>query len=251
MKLELNKKLTEKKYWIETSVNYTMGRHNAHIEVVELIKKYIPKNNTGTCLEIGSFPGPFLATFGDLGYELNGIDYNPRNKLDVPLWLKKEKLKVGEFFAEDFFNFTFEKKYNVVCSFGFIEHFKNYDEVIQMHCDLNTHNGMLMITTPNFKGAFQQILHKLFDQENLKQHHIPSMDTDLWKKILIANNYEILFSGPFGGLKFWVEKSHKRNFIQKTGLWFIERIIIRMAKIIRSDNRLYSGYLGIIARKKP
>jgi len=243
-------RLTEKEYWLETSEQYTMGRHNAHTEVVELIKKHIPKGNNKSCIEIGSFPGPFLATLGDLGYELNGIDYNPRNKSEVAEWLYSEKLNVNEFYSEDFFKFIFPKKYDVVCSFGFIEHFENFENVIQMHIDMCTENGVILITTPNFKGALQYWLHQLLDAENLKQHHVPAMDLEKWKKVLSQNNFEIIYANPFGGLKFWVEKSHKRNIVQKITLWFVERIIIRIAKLLKRNSTVYSPYLGIIAKRK-
>ncbi len=52
-----------------TSYNpgFNFQTHSDHV-IDMLIKKYIPHTNDGSCLEIGSFPVPFLMTFGDLGY---------------------------------------------------------------------------------------------------------------------------------------------------------------------------------------
>ena len=244
-----NGRLTEKSYWLDTSENYTLNRHDTQNDIIQLIRKYISKNDKGTCFEIGSFPGPFLAAFGDLGYELNGIDFNPRNADEVPNWLKKEGLKVGNFYSEDFFSFKSEVKYDLICSFGFIEHFINYNDVIQMHINLCKDEGYLMITTPNFRGLMQKFLHRWLDNENLKQHHLPAMNVSEWKEQLEKAGFEIIFSGYFGGLRFWVERSHKRKKIAKFSLWIVERVAIRLNKFIKSDSENYSAYAGIIARR--
>lgn len=79
-------------------------------------------------LEIGCFPGKFLSVFGELGYELNGIDISPRVETDLPIWLRDKGYKTGNFINADFFDYADSRKYGVVCSFGFIEHFVNWQE---------------------------------------------------------------------------------------------------------------------------
>jgi hypothetical protein len=41
-----------------------------------------------TCLEIGCHPGRFMAVFGELGYELFGIDF-AADLATLPAWLKR------------------------------------------------------------------------------------------------------------------------------------------------------------------
>ena len=48
------------------------------------IELFFSNRGKGRCLEIGCFPGRYLAVFGELGYELNGIDLTPRVESDLP-----------------------------------------------------------------------------------------------------------------------------------------------------------------------
>ncbi len=51
------------------------------------IETHFPRANK-SCLELGCFPGRYLAVFGELGYELNGLDLTPRVEQDFSAWLK-------------------------------------------------------------------------------------------------------------------------------------------------------------------
>src|SRR5258705_7614303 len=129
-------RLSTQEFWVTERKNFVFKRHEKGHSYDQLIQKYIPVNNNGTCLEIGSYPGPHLATFGDLGYTLNGVDFNPDNDKGLPAWLSREGYKVGQFRSADIFQFSTDERYDVVCSFGFIEHILNFDEVIRKHIDL-------------------------------------------------------------------------------------------------------------------
>jgi len=136
-----------------------------------------------TCLEIGCHPGRFLAVFGELGYELFGIDY-ATNVANLPGWLKRRGYRVGTFWAEDFTRFAPQRTFDVVASFGFIEHFTDWEDILERHAALVSDKGYLVLEAPNFTGTFQHWLHSNFDQVNYARHHIPAMDIEKWAKIL-------------------------------------------------------------------
>ncbi len=240
-------RLTTKEYWTSEDPCFSFQRHTDH-EIDVLIKKYIPRTNHGSCLEIGSFPGPFLTTFGDLGYRLNGIDFHPKNEKDLPAWLSSQGFTTSEFRTIDFFKYDTAKKYDVVASFGFIEHFKDFREVILKHISLVNNNGYLVITTPNFKGWIQQWLHRTFDKNNLKLHNLESMQPKVWATIMKANGFEVIYTGYFGGFQFW-KANEKMNVIKRTSFWFIVRIIPLLCKILRFESKAFSAYCGVIGRK--
>ncbi|RYD81645.1 MAG: class I SAM-dependent methyltransferase, partial [Sphingobacteriales bacterium] len=167
-------KLTTQEFWVPNENGVAFVRHDNH-GIDALIKQYIPETTAGSCIEIGSYPGPFLSTFGDLGYTLNGIDFHPDNAIGLPAWLQSEGYKTNQFLCVDFFEFKPKQQYDVVASFGFIEHFVDYKSVINTHATLVKENGYLIITTPNFKGKIQHWLHRHFDKSNLALHNIKSM----------------------------------------------------------------------------
>jgi 2-polyprenyl-3-methyl-5-hydroxy-6-metoxy-1,4-benzoquinol methylase len=246
--LEQNKRLTTKEYWTNQGPDYHFEKHKGH-PIESLIKKYIPFNPQGSCIEIGSFPGPFLTVLGDLGYTLNGIDFNPMNEKELPRWLKAGGYKVDEFVTTDFFSFDTANRYDAVTSFGFIEHFDNYEEVIAKHAALVQDGGYLVITTPNFRGAVQQWLHRTFDRQNLRLHNTESMQPGKWRSQLEAAGFEVLFSGHFGGFEFW-RSPDPLSRVKKKLLWLIWRMIPRLNRLLWFESASLSAHCGIVAKRK-
>lgn len=244
----MNNKLTTKDFWIKSASDIKFSEFKDH-GIITFIKKYIPKTITGNCIEIGSYPGPFLAAIGNLGYTLNGIDFHPNNSVGLPKWLQSRGYKTGFFQTVDFFEFETDKKFDLVVSFGFIEHFINFQEVIKKHADLVNKEGYLLITTPNFRGGIQSFLHKIFDKRNLALHNTKSMNPAIWKSLLEAQGFEIIYYGYFGDFWFW-HGNEKLSPYKKKLLWLVERIIPRIRKIIWFQSSSFSAYAGIVAQKK-
>jgi 2-polyprenyl-3-methyl-5-hydroxy-6-metoxy-1,4-benzoquinol methylase len=240
-------RLTTEEYWTAEAPGFFFGRYDGHA-VEKIIKKYIPATNGGNCIEIGSFPGPFLTVFGDMGYTLNGIDFHPKNERDLPAWLLSQGYKIDEFKTVDFFNHATTKKFDVVASFGFIEHFENYDEVILKHAELVSDDGYVIITTPNFRGSIQCWLHKTFDNENLLLHNLESMQPQKWAALLRNNGFEIIYQGFFGGFLFW-RANEKMGKVKEKVFWFVVRIIPRLRKIIWFESPAFSGFCGVVAKR--
>jgi 2-polyprenyl-3-methyl-5-hydroxy-6-metoxy-1,4-benzoquinol methylase len=239
-----NNKLTDKKYW---DLGYEKFLFSAMPENYSIVKKIFEKfkNTTdGEVFEIGCFPGRFLFHFGKLGYVLSGMDQT--DFLDgMVKWFNKNNFKIGSFFKEDIFKINLDKKYDIVFSSGFIEHFTNFDEVIKIHCGLVKDNGYIFITTPNFSGSIQEKLHTIFDNENLEKHFLPSMNPDEWKKIIEDQGLKIIEYGYLGGFDFWVG-NQKRSLLKK--------IIIKTIRVFTPirwfpNSNKYSPEIYIIAQK--
>ena len=241
--------LTNSKYWAKCYSNYNFRKHEKDHAVYQYIDKFIPDTDDKSFLEIGSFPGSFSAKFGDKGYVLNGIDIYAENALGLVNWFKSLKYKIGEFFVSDFFNHEFNKKYNVVGSFGFIEHFTNFTEVIKNHLDLVEVGGYIIIVTPNYRGFFQKYIHRYFAKNDFNNHFIPSMNPECWEKVIATYGFKTIHCGYFGGFKLWVPLE-KKSFINK--LFF--RIVYKLSNILNSiiwfESSLFSQYCGIVAQKK-
>lgn len=241
-------RLTTQDYWQSQSSFAKFKRHEKGHGIDTFIRKYIPSVVDGSVLEIGSFPGSHLPTFGDLGYQVNGIDFCVENGTAVPAWLQKEGCKTGTFWVADFFEFSPSHQFDVVCSFGFIEHFEEFEKVILKHSSLVKDNGYILITTPNFKGVIQQLLHRYFDKNNLALHNLKSMQPALWAKLLEQNGYTVIYKGYFGGFWFW--RGHEEfGRVKKGLLWLIERMIPRMRRLLPLEAKAYSAYCGIVAKK--
>jgi len=199
--------------------------------------------------ELGCFPGRYLSYIGKKGWRVNGMDLTPRVATDFVDWLKSIQIATGHIAAGDVLAYakTTTDRYDMVCSFGFIEHFENFDEIIRLHDSILKPGGRLMITTPNFRGGIQKFLHTTLDAENLARHYLPSMKPYLWKKQLEAMGYTIQYAGYFGNFDFWSD-NQERNALQKLSLKVVRKIK-PLLKLL-PDNAAYSPYCGIFAQKK-
>lgn len=130
-----------------------------------------------------------------------------------------------------------------------MEHFVNYPEIIIKHATLVNDGGYLILGTPNFKGAVQNIFHFLFDQENYQKHYIPSMDPVKWKKILLQQNFKIINSGYLGNFSFWVDYRQERKGLNKIFYKIVSRLIL-LGKNIKFNSQFFSPYCYLIAKKQ-
>lgn len=237
----------DQKYWDKYHEGFELQIAPEIHPIRQLIERYFPKTDNETCIEIGCYPGAFLAVFGELGYELYGIDLSDNTEI-LPDWLNSRDYKTGKIWKDDFLQFTPEIKFDVVTSFGFIEHFTNWEDILIKHLDLVNDDGYLFVEVPNFIGLFQHSLHKYFDRINYEHHHIPSMDIDKWAPILENNNFKILYKEYFGPFYFWVDHQD-RNIIQRAFLKGLRTVSPNIRKYLPSDNKIYSPFAGIIAQK--
>jgi len=240
-------------HWDKTNASFNFEKPAFSDYTRLIINKHIPKTDSGSVIEIGCYPGRYLSIFGDLGYTLNGIDLTTRT-LETKKNLEINGYKVGEFAVEDFLKIDNTKKYTIVTSFGFIEHFENYREIINRHCTLVAPGGYIVIGSPNMRYGIQYIFHRLFNNKSLKMHVLESMKPQIWKSQLRTNNFEVLYGGYCGGLHFWMDNDQTR--LQR----FFGLQVLRLVRIIKAlffwvkfDN-LNSKYWScdfIVVGKKP
>ncbi len=118
-----------------------------------------------------------------------------------------------------------------------------------MHDDYIKPGGYLMITTPNFRGMVQYVLHRWLDNQNLKRHNIDSMRPEKWKQLLEDKNYEILYCGYVGGFSFWIEDSLD-SVLKDKAMGAIRLISEGLSEKKIPSSKAYSPHCGIIARKR-
>lgn len=236
-------------YWNDEYLDYRfhIARHKDFIR--RWIETYIPPADVSaaSCLEIGCYPGRFLAVFGELGYCLSGVDLV--DSLDaLPRWLNQCGYQTGEFHRADFTTTDFQTTFDVVSSFGFIEHFTNWTEILEKHISLVSDQGYLVLEAPNFVGRFQNWLHSTCDKANFARHHLPAMHIEKWLEIIERSGFEIVHAGYFGKFRFWTEKEPRP---------FDQRVVLRALRIAQpllrhalpANRKAYSPFGGVIARR--
>ena len=214
-----------------------------------LFWKYLHKSNKDrVALEIGCVPGRFLAyVCKHFGYFPEGIDFVKDADQITGKILRNSGIKEYKIYTQDFLEWKAEKKYDLVLSMGFIEHFQNPYEISKKHVDILKKGGKLILEVPNFANG-QKLLHYHLDRENLSRHNTASMSKSYFKTFAKRFNLRIDYLGYYGGLFkfFWINKHPTR---MQNRAYMVLNAISNFTKKINLANRYFSPYLIMIAQK--
>jgi 2-polyprenyl-3-methyl-5-hydroxy-6-metoxy-1,4-benzoquinol methylase len=245
-------KFVSKTFWNKVWSNYKLGGVNS-VLFEDVFERYLTFNSKLRCIEIGCVPGNFLIFLHKrYGYAIYGVDYSDEISI-VKENMKLNGVKKYKIFKEDFLSWRTSLRFDVVCSFGFIEHFANYEEVIEKHVSLLKPGGLLILTVPNFRYG-RAILHILLRdfQTVVKTHNLDVMNPNVIKNMLEKNGLTILFSNYYQTFGFWLVDVELDNItiVEKVILWLIWRIQAFFTKFkINVPNKYFSPHIVCVARK--
>jgi cyclopropane fatty-acyl-phospholipid synthase-like methyltransferase len=210
----------------------------------DVFARHVPKS--GDCIEIGCYPGGYLIYLStQFGLRVHGVDNFSGVGRGFAEYLSRHGANVGAVTEGDFFQFKPTVSYDLVCSFGFIEHFYDFRSVLRRHAALVKPGGLLIVTCPNFRRV-QLVLHWLFDRSNLRKHVIAAMDMEAWRTTLCESGMEIVEMGYSETFLFWTESSSRLaswigRRISKLGMWVNSRF--------NRPNRFTSPFMYCVAKK--
>ena len=96
-------------------------------------------------LEVGCYPGRFLRFFAErFELRVDGIEYVEERANRCGQMLKRSGHQ-GEIFAADLFSWGPGRTWDVVASFGLVEHFEDTAGVLQHHLDLTSPRGFVVL----------------------------------------------------------------------------------------------------------
>lgn len=201
------------------------------VKFADLFPRFLSPDSGKRVLEIGCSGGKFLC------YLAKTFQYQPYG-LDFAAGLERTRatfrvngLPEPVLFAEDFFSWQTEERFEVVCSFGFVEHFDDFPRVVRKHAELVAPGGTLIISMPHL-AHLQYVFHWLIDRENLRLHNTKIMNLTAVRR-------------AFEGLPFTIEYlSYYKTFYfrtAKTDLKLWEKIV---HALIRSGGRRLRKTVG-------
>lgn len=244
--------LTTKKYWQayyqaasedRATISKICGAYNEYWEL--MIKSC--KSKPSSIVEIGAFPGRYLAYLSSrYDLEATGIDFNPDEEKFIRAMMVMG-VKNFSYVCTNFLTHMPDEKYDLVFSNGFIEHFTNYEEVLDKHASYLKQGGAMMVMIPN-KRYLRRIYGFLLDRENLKAHNLECMHLDLFRNFAKRNGLQIKYLSYHGGFAYRVHQplSFWKKFIYKS-IRFLSRKLNGL--LSRNPSKWYSGTIVAVFSK--
>lgn len=136
----------------------------------------------GDLLEVGCAPGKWLAFFASLGFCPSGIEYSPAGLAATERNLALLGVEYGLIMNGDFFSLAPQARFDVVASFGFLEHFDDPDAVVERHLAWLRPGGLLVLGVPNFRGLHGAV-QRMIDAPLLEKHNLATMDVRYFRHV--------------------------------------------------------------------
>jgi 2-polyprenyl-3-methyl-5-hydroxy-6-metoxy-1,4-benzoquinol methylase len=249
--------LTEVKFWDEywancalpNTINYSFSFERC---LARALKESLA-GIQGEVLEVGCAPGKWLAFMAtEFGLKPSGIEYSEAGMKATIKNFQLLGLTSGRIQTGDFFQLETDRQFDVVMSFGFIEHFTNVDEVVELHMKWLKPGGTLILGVPNFHGIYY-FLQKMLDRTILDKHNLDVMRLGYFQHL--ADRYELIpvtirYIGSFEP-SLPIATKKKRNLLQLMVI-----ACLRLAGKVRSlrifdaiNGRFFSSYILAVYKK--
>jgi 2-polyprenyl-6-hydroxyphenyl methylase/3-demethylubiquinone-9 3-methyltransferase len=230
---------------------------------MDYVNSFIADNKYKTLLEVGCGSSGWLPYFA-ARYNLivSGLDYSEVGCGICEKNLRMQGIVFGKIFCRDLFdeNCTDNEKYDVVFTYGVIEHFEDPGKVISRLTHLVNPGGLIISHVPNLNGLMGlmsrsfvreiHLMHRVVTREQLCNWHIER------GLINLRTDYAGIFSLsviPWVRSKTWffLEKSFQRKVCLKL-ITIVESFLgkVFMRFLGKFTSKTFSPYIISICRKK-
>ena len=170
----------------ETKMNSTLTPDpKAFAEECRILKRIMSYAKGDGILEVGSGVGEFAGVALEMLYQVECIEIR---SYYAQVLEQKLKIKVHRC---DFLNFDCKNKYNVLVMGDVIEHFAEPFKALKKAYDLLGEEGVLWLSTPNFKSAHTRLLDHADPMWSVCEH-LQFFSYESLKKLLGLVGFEIL-----------------------------------------------------------
>lgn len=247
-------KLTSQDDW--QSKGYSQPPTRAESEFQKYFDRHLEQRDDWSVLEVGACPGTHLLALAlSHRYHPVALDYLPAVQ-ELPEHFAKFGVPDLEVIEHDFLTLETARRFNVVMSYGFIEHFDNPEDIIRRHWDLVADDGILILNAPVF-GPMQMALRRLVLEPDklkwtLQAHNQAIMNVDAIRDICLklpgARIEKASYVGHMGSWLTPGNRDVRRSRAWLTMLWYAAGKIPRW---LNWSSWQFSPLCLVIVRRTP
>lgn len=218
-----NEVLSTVEYWDSVLTAAKLPRINSYQSYyipMNFFDEVLKNESKKTLMEIGAGSSGWLPYFSQkYGYKVSGLDYS---EIGCKIGLKNlemTKVDFDEMICEDIFKWNSPKKYDVIFSYGVIEHFEHPEKILKICHDHLNKDGIIITVVPNLAGLMGS-WSKRFVPDIFAIHKI--IKKDELKRLHLENGFSDLKTGYAGTMSIhvipWIRSNHflfRENSIQK------------------------------------
>ena len=244
--------LTDRRFWerrwrARLDAGASMQAHPRCMPFHPVLARLLPRELS--YLEVGCAPGRTMAYFHrHFGYRVAGIDYVAEDICRRTL----AENGVGEYrlYRMDFLEQLPAERFDVVASFGFVEHFSGLEDVLARHVALVNPGGYVVVGVPNYRRG-QYLLRRLLDPAALARHNLAAMEPGTIRRILAGLGARgFPYCGHYRTFGIWLDREDAPRWLCR-GVGLLDAGFQRLAGLVRLDdvpNRFFSPYVLVVAR---
>lgn len=202
--------LTDPQFWERAWRGARTGRRSSALKrrLIEdhhgvlrtLLDRASPDGRALELLELGCAPGRLLQALAEVGphHHLSGVDFAEQALTRTRLELERQGIRAALHLA-DVREFTPPVPYDLVVSFGLIEHFTDPVEILTHHVRLVRPGGHVAVTVPNYSDPLLVRALRTYSPETLATHNLEIMSRAALQRALADAGLTNIVTGDYGG----------------------------------------------------
>lgn len=249
--------LTDKEYWNQRQDILVRDRHLASQpqswEWMPIVIRFLSDYAHSSFLELGCSPGDVSAAIcAEVPLRPEGVDFADTSERYMTQ-MRSAGVDNAILHRCDIRKFRPARRFEIVASFGLIEHFTDLETVLNIHDDLLAPGGLCIVEVPHFR-RLQYLYHYLFDREDLRRHNTRVMKLDVFRSFAARRNHRILHLGYCGPLRFWgTGQSGPKavRFARMTSSRMVQVAAKLLGRALPADHPYLAPWILYIGQKTP
>jgi len=221
-------------------------------DLLDALLPFLSEYRSQNWIELGCSPGHVSYLLAHrIPFVPFGVDFSPQAHLYIEMMGRHAGVQ-PTLFQEDFRDFTPPQPFDVVMSFGLMEHFDDPHEILDHHVRLCRKGGLIMVAIPHFR-QLQWLYHALFDRTDLKKHNLSIMNLDTFRTFSQNRNVDVRFLGFVGRMSFWNvdETGPPAVAAIRKALSLLTRAVVNglFSVLLPPNKKLYAPWIIFVAKK--